>query len=417
MNRFHRFPRRLARILAVALLGFGFAAGARAADGLDQAWLEYRNGRRLFDERRFGEALESFKKATEFRKARFTEAAEGIRVIIARPGLSVRPRDSLSALIETLALNDIIKSDLESIKEKSGGSLLKEVEYLSTRSLSFEFLSFLGSVDAVYRRIGSAAIGNSIQILQTKAAQLQSYPEAEFWIGKAFLAEGETRLAELQFRRALDSSEVMEVPQDRFLVAESLAEVYRAEGRMKDYETALRDVADSSELFSKSKANLRSAIERTLAGEGFDTFMGLYRLGEEFPLGAYSKLGAFYLENGRPVAAIYLAASANIVLTKALAAIRSGEPDYAYPGLAQMLAKIDSDSEARRYVRGTELYRDLVLLGEALSAEGYRENAKDIWRAVAERAGIEPWNRRAAEDFARPASALPRFPTSPVTAP
>jgi hypothetical protein len=410
---FPRCPGLFVRLIAAALLGAALVSGAAAAESLDQAWREYRNGRRLFEERRFGEALEAFKKASELRKSRFSEAVEKIDVVLAEPGLAGKRGDSLSALLDTLALRDLIKSDLESIKARAGGSLQKEIEILSKRQLSFDFASFLASVDLVLRQTGSPALGDSIRMLRAKAVQLQSYPEAEFWIGKAFLGEGETRLAELQFQRAYEARGILEVPEDAYLVEEALADVYRDQGRMKDYELALRSIADASDLFSKSKANLRSAIERTLAGEGFDTFMGLYRLGEEFPRSAYSKLGSFYLDNGRPVAAIYLAASANIVLTKALAAIRSGEPDYAYPGLAELLARIDADAEASRYVKGTLLYRDLLLLGEALSAEGYREPAREIWRALAAARKAEPWSRRAAEDLATPAKALPKAPLIP----
>jgi hypothetical protein len=152
----------------------------------------------------------------------------------------------------------------------------------------------------------------------------------------------------------------------------------------------------------------RNAMERILANQGFDKFMALYRIEEKFALTAWSSLGALYLEAGRPLAVIYLAASVNALLTREIEAIRVDSPGYSYTGLGDLAARILADKELARFAREKGLWRDLVRLGEALSATGNRETAREIWSAVSKAPGdTELWGRRAALLSSQSASRLP----------
>jgi hypothetical protein len=166
---------------------------------------------------------------------------------------------------------------------------------------------------------------------------------------------------------------------------------------MNDYEQTLRQIADASELFSKNDDYYRNAMERTLEGVGFDKFMALYRVGQASVIAAYSELGAFYLDSGRPIATIYLAAAVNAALTRAIRDITTDEPDYEYAGLHDLLVRILADRERSRYEASVGLWRNLYLLGNALAASGYRDTAREAWSAMAKVPGPEPWRARAAD--------------------
>ena len=142
-------------------------------------------------------------------------------------------------------------------------------------------------------------------------------------------------------------------------------------------------------------------MERTLATQGFDRFMSLYRVQETFAISAYSGLGLLYLEAGRPLAVIYLAAAVNAVLTREIAAIRIDLPGYSYNGLQDLVAKIMADKDRARFAADSELWRDIVSLGEALAATGNRETAKELWSVMASIPGmVDPWGKRAASALA-----------------
>ena len=202
----------------------------------------------------------------------------------------------------------------------------------------------------------------------------------------------------------------LDVPAERYAMLEELASAQKAAGEDRDYEISLRAVTDDSQLFSKKEEYLRLAMERTLDRDGIDKFMLLYRVDEEFARSASSKLGEHYLEGGRPLAVIYLAAAVNIGLTRSIAAIREGDPGFAYTDVAALLARMGREGKIARYAADTGLYRDMQLLGEALVLNGARDSARGIWAALAGTEGAAPWNSAAKASLGRPASARGPYP-------
>ncbi|MGO8694480.1 MAG: hypothetical protein ACLQMF_12510 [Rectinemataceae bacterium] len=380
-----------------------------AADSIPPDWQSFENGLRLFKERRLGEALDAFKNAAEQRETIFGGALRDIDVVLGG-GAAPQADDSILGLIHLLAPRDVIRYDMAAIDREAGGSLLAEIRLLLQKNLSFDFDNFLKAAQLVVTLRGETLIGDSLTKLRTGASVLRAYPEADYWIGKIYLAEGETGLAEMQFQRAYGEREAFDTPDKAYVLLGSLAELYRDEGKMNEYESTLLSITNSSTLFSRESDYLRLAMERTLSTRGIDDFISLYRLDQSFPLRAYSELGEFYLENGRPLAVIYLAAAVDTELSRAIAAIKAYEPGYTYGGLEDLLGLIRSDRDLSSFARESGMYRDLELLGEALSAEGYRDSARGIWRTLAKMTGIEPWNSRAGVALARPASAGPVYP-------
>jgi hypothetical protein len=362
----------------------------------DESWLSYQNGVYLFGQRRLGEALIAFKKAVELRASLSEKASSDVEAALASKE-AVRAKGSLIALARLLALRDMIPQECDALRERSGGSIESELAMIRERSPSNPLHGLVEAALLVADDRGMSRVGDSLEALRKEAAGLASYPEAEYWIGKIYMAEGESRLAELQLIRACDEAASLELEGDRFEMLEALAGIYKSQGDLKDYEARLREITDASDLFAKQDEYYRNAMERTLARQGFDKFMLLYRVGQGFAIGAYSELGALYLEAGRPIATIYLAAAANAALSRSMADIRIDEPDYAYPGLAGLASKVLSDPGRARYANEVGLWKCLVRLGQALSATGDRDTAREVWTAVAASAVPDPWRKRAAD--------------------
>jgi hypothetical protein len=366
----------------------------------DPSWLKYEEGLRLFGQKRFGEALGSFKDAIDTRASLFERASQDIDAAMAAKE-AARARDSISSLVELLAARDLISRDLEGIEARAAGSIVSEMGLLRERSPSGPLRGLIDATLLVVEERGLSRIGDSMKALRKASADLQRYPEAEFGIGRIYLAEGESRLAELQILRACDMGDSLELPEDRYAMFEVLAGIYKAEGDSKDYEETLRRIADSSELFAVKDDYYRNAMERTLATQGVDKFMTLYRVEADYATAAYSELGSLYLEAGRPLAVIYLAAAVDAVLTREIGEIKADEPDYAYKSLADLVARIDASQAMSRYASDSGLWRDMVRLGEALAEAGDRDTARELWSAVEAGPGrADPWQRRAAADFA-----------------
>jgi hypothetical protein len=139
-------------------------------------------------------------------------------------------------------------------------------------------------------------------------------------------------------------------------------------------------------------------MERTLSSLGFDRFMSMYRIDDATAAAAWSALGALYLKDGRPLATIYLASAANAKLTRLIQDIRLDEPGYEFESLAGLVDRILASGERAGYASSSGLWEDLVLLGRALSKDGSRDSAKEIW-AVAAKAP-RPWGTMASQELA-----------------
>lgn len=382
----------------------------------DPSWLQYQEGLRLFERRRFDEAMLSYKDAIETRASLFDRVSKDIDAALATKE-AARAKGSLSALVELLAARDLIPQVLEAIEAKAGSSIISELALLRERSPSSPLRGLIDAVLLVVDERGLSRIGDSTEALRKAAADLRYYPEAEFGIGRIYLAEGEARLAELQMLRAYDMSGSLELGDDRYAMLESLADIYKTQGDLQDYEQRLREIADASDLFAAKDSFYRNAMERTLAMQGVDKFITLYRVEDSFATRAYSRLGALYLEAGRPLAVIYLAAAVNAVLTKELDEIKVDEPNYEYKNLADLAARIAASEGMSAYAAVMGLWRDMVLLGEALALGGSRDTARELWSVVISTAGranprlgqADPWRKRAAADFANSRNASGRL--------
>lgn len=377
----------------------------------DPSWELYQEGLKLYGEKRLGESIELLRKAIETRAELFARCASDLDAALdskeaKEAGKTRKTKDSLAALTFALASRDLIDQDRDAIHEKAGGSIVAEMKLLRETSPSAPLRGLIDATLLVVEERGISRVGDSLQALRKEVASLGYYPEAEYWIGKAYLAEGELRLAELQFRRAGDMRESLEVPGELYGILEDLAWVCKSKGAMKDYENVLREIADSSDLFAAKDEHYRGSMERTLGERGFDKFMLLFKVDQPYAIGAYSALGELYLKDGRTISTIYLAAAVNAALTRGIADIRIDEPGYEYTSLKELISRIIGDKDEGRYASDAGLWKSLYLLGESLAVQGYRETGREIWTALAAGEAPQPWKKRAADALARPASAL-----------
>ena len=255
-------------------------------------------------------------------------------------------------------------------------------------------------------------LGDSLSVLQKAVASLAMYPEAEFWIGRVFQAEGELRLAEIQYSRAWDMREAYEISDDRFTPLYALADLYRTRGDFLRMEEQYLTIVRYDPIASDSRNEyLRNAMLNTLTRDGFDKFMSLYRTQGDFAVPAFDALGSFWYESGRQgKAVLYLGLGVNRILAKIIEAVRSGEPSYVYSRLAELLGRISADMELEEFARNAELYRLLFTLSDALYANGARGPARDLWQTLASAPGAGTWGTRAASQLRSPVVKVPALP-------
>jgi hypothetical protein len=366
-----------------------------SGQGRDASRSLFEAGRRSFEARRYGEALASLQAAAVERRSHYTKAAAAIDALLADKAAAAA-KDSLGGLITGFARADLIDADLARLDRMAGSSLRSRAELLRAERLSSSFADFLDALLLVLDLRPASRLGDSIAALRRAAADLASFPEAEFYIARVYRAEGETRLAELQYRRAYAMRDSLEVPDDASVYLLELATLYETARNWKAYEGCLVDGSALDPLFAADKDFLREAMTRSLGRDDFDTFLALYKAKTGPWTEAERRLGLFYLDSGRPQAPIYLAAAVTGTLSTAIERIRTRDSSYEYGGLSDLLDRIAKDRELSAWVSTSSLYSSLYNLGLALDRAGFREGARGLWRVLSARKGIEPWDARAA---------------------
>lgn len=390
----------LATILCLGPLSFAAQA--------DQAWQRYEDGAQAFAAKRLDKALAAWQEAVTMRKARFESVVSSIDAAMAEPEAK-NVRDSVSELVRRFGIGEFGSRAFGDLLSKAQGSMRREMEALHLMTRKKVVGDFTDAWLAVEELRGAESIHDSLSSLRSLAAALRDYPEAEYGIGKVFFAEGELGLAELQYRRALDEAGILEVPDERDEIVLSLAEVAKAKGDLKSYEDRLSQALAEAPVFAAtdSAAFLRTAMERALDIEGFDSLVRLYPLDDPRIVKPASLYGEFLLRSGRSPAVQYLAFAADAAVTEAVKRIRAKDPGFSYPGLPALADRMAGDQDLSTWWNDAEVWKYLYYLGEALLADSRIDSGRSLLRHIADSRGSEAWGRAAALALARPAGSKP----------
>ncbi|MEI6876252.1 MAG: hypothetical protein WCL50_14105 [Spirochaetota bacterium] len=366
----------------------------------DASWNTYQEGRGLFEEKKLGEALNAWKRAIDERRTYFRKASAGIEAALATSE-GRRAKDSITSLLDFFGRGTIGEREAAAIKAESGSSLRKEAQLYKAKLPDQTFSGFLDGLLAVVELRGADYLHDSLAKLLMTSRDLEGYPEAEFWIGRIFLAEGERNLAEIQFVKALAKSAALEIPEERFAILEELASVYRFAEKWKDYEDTLASILAASTLFSEKNAFLRQAMERALVAQGFDALVRLYRIDEGRILAPAAEYGEYLLRRGRSQADLYLAIAGNGYVSRIIDRVKEAEPSFVFTNLSDLFPRIQRDAQLKAWTEEVGVWKILYYLGEALLDQSERFAGRALLEELAQSPAIGPWARASRLALAR----------------
>ena len=87
----------------------------------------------------------------------------------------------------------------------------------------------------------------ALDLILEAVESTDDFPEGEYWLGRVYAAQGQSVLAEEQYRRAIRMALYLRVPDDRFSILYSLADLLLQmdSGRWPEAEIVLSEIADS----------------------------------------------------------------------------------------------------------------------------------------------------------------------------
>ena len=233
------------------------------------------------------------------------------------------------------------------------------------------------------------------------------YPEAEYWLGRVFDAQGQPDLAEEQYRRAIALSVYLRVPDDEIVYLYSLAELLLNRGGPDggEAEAILNGIAEGEAESVEDEIAKGHRYVALVAEQGLDELLYLYRDERSESLKALRMLGEKAWEEGRRRSAMLNSTQSVLsMLTTAAENMREANPDWRfdidpvrdaenpdrdvrYPGrvdgVVELLDRIrDENAELSVWMGEEGFWPQLYLLSVSLYSNGYESAAEDIWSVL-----------------------------------
>ncbi len=211
-------------------------------------------------------------------------------------------------------------------------------------------------------------------------------PEAVFLAGQVYEAEGEYRIAQKYYERALEISKQFYILEEKYQVLYRLAHMYQAEKRYKEYESILIEILkDHPESRSERFEKFRTSLFRVVTTDGFNTALQLYRLKNDFASRANRELGIFYCRTRRSDKAIlHLTLSQIGILSTLIEEVKFIDPDYQFKDLKELLTLAIARPYLKGYLQESGAWEGFYYLASSLYLQGVLDQAKVLWDLTAQ---------------------------------
>jgi tetratricopeptide (TPR) repeat protein len=304
--------------------------------------------------------------------------------------------------------------DFLSVREVRGlGDSLDWVERYARERF---YASAAAALEELYYRFPRESLNNSTAAALAALGRLKDYPEAEYWIGETYRAEGELGLALGQFQKAYEQRALVENPEFATELLYIISGIRKTRQEYNEMERTLLLIVAEDGLWSGSaKAEQTAsvpgqpipyaeasasfalrAMTRTLENFGASRFLEMYRYGNTTVEEAHRLLGFYYAASGRHSRAQeHLMFAFLIQNTVIIEEVTRHEYDFTFTGLEALAAEIGRYPLLASYAQKTEYYKTLYYLGTSLYGNGKTATARTCWDFLGARPEAGEWQNRA----------------------
>ena len=354
-----------------------FAVNALPAQSWQQAqpwWYTLEQGKHYFRSGAYGEALLAFEDARRSRLAQFTRMEQDLILFLSVPEVR-RVGDSL----------EFVEMFIDHRHETAAAAALAQL----------------------YHHIPKESLNGSVRRVLEELDRLKAYPEAEYWLGETFRAEGELALALQQYEKAFSDRSLLEVPGFDIEILYRITEIHRTRQNYQEMEKQAREIVegmgpsgvprDSLWVGNPPSYNpIRSAMARILETEGINRFLTLYRHDNTSTERAHRLLGFFYYATSRfSPAAEHLMFAFLIQNSILIEEVIRRNYDFSFSDLESLMVFVRTRPELRAFLEETEYYKTAFYLSSALHATGKSRPATQLWDFLSASVDAGEWGNRA----------------------
>ena len=355
-------------IFFIILLFFCFPSFAQS---IQPWWYTMEQGKKYFREGSYGDALLAFEDARRQRRVMYERMEKD--------------------LIEMMSLTEV---------RRLGDSLELVDDFARQR----RYDNAVAALEEIYYRFPVESFSNSADAALESLDKLKNYPEAEYWIGETYRAEGELALAISQYQKAHDMRQILESPGFDVELLYKIAGIRKVRQEYTEMERILLLILNGDTLWSADNNNgraagesfARNAMTRTLDNDGISRFLTLYRYNNSQVEQAHRQLGLYYYATGRHSrAAEHLMFAFLIQNSIIIQEVIRNEYDFSFTTLDALSSYINRGPLLTEYAQNVEYYKTAYYLGSSLFGSGKASSARGLWTFLANQTTAGEWRSRA----------------------
>ena len=335
-------------------------------------WYTLEQGKLFFRNGSYGDALIAFEDARRGRLNQFTKMEQDLILLLSKPDV------------------------------RRFGDSLEFVEIYIDRNLETAAATALAEL---YYRVPKESLKGSVTEALKELDRLKSYPEAEFWLGETYRAEGELVMALRQYERAWNERALLEIPGFDIEIIYKTVDIHRIRGNYQEMERRAKEIIEGkghnglprdSLWIEGSGTQIRSAMARILENEGINRFLTLYRHNNTDTERAHRLLGFFYYATNRLIQGTeHLMVAFLIQNSILIQEVIRRDPEFTFESLSNLMLYVRARPELTAFIEDTDYYRTAYYLASALYANGKIRPSRELWAFLASSREAGEWGERA----------------------
>lgn len=283
------------------------------------------------------------------------------------PGSALRYAEIAKELrkIEYQEKINILESAIIPLPVQQVGDLISDVLYVLEQRNSYDAVNL---INELIDKKSASFFSNSITKIQEYLELFLEYPEADFLVGKVYMYEGEYEVAKEYYLRALNHSDILDIPDMQFDIRYELAYLAKLQKDDNLYEEILLSILEQSSFYntqgadySYTEAAVKAATQTRLA----EKYFLLYRINSTIFIPAYLKIADYYEYNNeeeKAFQATVIGVLASFTRINDILSMRNYE--YQYTNLNDFFSLATTYSDINDWLLENEIWDGFLLFAD-----------------------------------------------------
>lgn len=287
-----------------------------------------------------------------------------------------------------------LKNSLSAKRVQAAGDHLDPVLNVLNNRKEYETA---GIIEYYIKKKGKDYFDNSVTKLLEYLEDSKDFPEAHKIIGDIYKLEGEYTYAEEYYMLALQRSDVLDIPDEKYEILYMLAEISRLENDLPKMETRLLNILAEDKNFRDSA--LKRSMKGTIAAnkkDSMEKFFNLYRADSYNCIDAYNQLAEYYHNAEKLDKALDFACLAAITsFTRIIDILYSRNSVYEYENLEGFMQEASLYDDIVEWASRNSAWKSFNILASYSTESGYTNFSQALLRVIARYTPEVYWQRDA----------------------